>query len=56
LRVAAALSTRWRVESATGPAPLNAREAVDADTPASAATAASVGRAVCALASGLMGW
>jgi len=41
------------VASDTGPAPLKAREAVEAETPASAATAARFGRA---LAASSMGW
>ena len=42
----AAASTRSFVASDTGPEPLNASEAVDAETPALAATSASVGRVI----------
>ena len=40
----AASRTRWAVASATGPFPLNTRDAVDVDTPARRATSRSVGR------------
>ncbi|CPU66494.1 Uncharacterised protein [Mycobacteroides abscessus] len=40
----AASSTRARVSGVIGPAPENAREAVETETPASSATLASVGR------------
>jgi hypothetical protein len=43
-RADAASRTRWAVASATGPFPLNTRDAVDVDTPARRATSRSVGR------------